>query len=62
MAQRQKPLVGLDIDPVGIRAAQVSVNGHLSVTLAAHTPLEPGVVRDGEIADVEALTEAQKTL
>ncbi len=62
MAQRQKPLVGLDIDPVGVRAAQVSVNGHLSVTLAAHTPLEPGVVRDGEIADVEALTEALKAL
>lgn len=63
MAQRQKPLVGLDIDPVGISAAQVTVDdGRVSIVLAAHTPLEPGVIRDGEIADVEALTEALKAL
>ena len=63
MAQRQKPLVGLDIDPVGISAAQVTVSdGRVSIALAAHTPLEPGVIRDGEIADVEALTEALKAL
>ncbi len=63
MAKRQKPIVGLDIDPVGIHAAQVSTSGAgIAVERAAVVPLEPGVVRDGEIQDVEALTAALKTL
>jgi type IV pilus assembly protein PilM len=63
MAKRKKPLVGLDIDPVGIHAAQVTTSGsRIVVERAAVATLEPGVVRDGEIQDVDALAEALKTL
>jgi type IV pilus assembly protein PilM len=63
MAKRtSKPIVGLDIEPSAIAAAQVSVNGSISIQRAAYVPLESGVVRDGEVADVEGLTEALRTL
>jgi type IV pilus assembly protein PilM len=63
MAKRvSKPLVGLDIEPSAVTAAQVSVNGSITIDRAAIVPLEAGVVRDGEVADVEALAEALRTL
>src|SRR5439155_20111478 len=63
MAKRaSKPLVGLDIEPSAVTAAQVSVNGSISIDRAAIVPLEPGVVRDGEVADVEGLADALRTL
>ena len=62
MAKRSKTLVGLDIDATGIVAASVAVNGRVRVERAAFTPLEPGIIRDGEVADVDGLTEALKTL
>jgi type IV pilus assembly protein PilM len=62
MAKRTKTLVGLDIDTTGIVAASVIVNGRLRVEHAATTPLEPGIIRDGEVADVEGLAEALKVL
>ncbi|MCU0312618.1 MAG: type IV pilus assembly protein PilM [Solirubrobacteraceae bacterium] len=62
MAQRQKPVTGIDIDPVGITAAQVGANGRITLKDAVFAPLEPGIVRDGEIADPEALGEALKAL
>jgi Tfp pilus assembly PilM family ATPase len=56
MAKRvSKPIVGLDIEPSAITAAQVSVNGSISIDRAATVPLEHGIVRDGEVADVDAL-------
>jgi type IV pilus assembly protein PilM len=58
MAQRNKILVGLDIDSTGIVAASVAVNGRLRVERAAVAPLEPGIIRDGEVADVEGLAHA----
>jgi type IV pilus assembly protein PilM len=62
MAQRNKILVGLDIDATGIVAASVAVNGRLRVERAAVARLEPGIIRDGEVADVEGLAEALRTL
>jgi type IV pilus assembly protein PilM len=63
MAKRaSKPVVGLDIEPSAIAAAQVSVNGSISIQRAGYVPLEAGVVRDGEVADVEGLAEALRTL
>jgi type IV pilus assembly protein PilM len=63
MAKRvNKPLVGLDIEPSAVTAAQVSVNGSIRIDRAAIVPLEPGVVRDGEVVDVEGLSDALKTL
>ena len=58
MAKRTKTLVGLDIDATGIVAASVVVNGRVRVERAAFAPLEPGIIRDGEVADVEGLAEA----
>jgi type IV pilus assembly protein PilM len=62
MAKRTKNLVGIDIDATGIVAASVAVNGRLSVKQAAATSLEPGIMRDGEVADVEGLAEALRAL
>src|SRR5262249_34848059 len=62
MAKRTKTLVGLDIDATGIVAASATVNGRVRVERAIALPLEPGIVRDGEVVDVEGLTTALRTL
>jgi type IV pilus assembly protein PilM len=62
MPKRDKNLVGLDIEPSGISAVEVRVNGQITVERAATAPLEDGIVRDGEIADAEALAEALRRL
>jgi type IV pilus assembly protein PilM len=60
-SQTRRSVVGLDIEPGYLAAAQVSVNGHMAIERAATAPLDPGVMRDGEVADVEGLGEALKT-
>src|SRR4051795_12063105 len=62
MAKRATTIVGLEIEPSGVHAAAVTVNGRVSVKTAAVAPLEAGIVRDGEVNDVEALTEALRSL
>jgi type IV pilus assembly protein PilM len=62
MAKRTKTLVGLDIDATGITAASVVVNGRVRVERAAFAPLESGIIRDGEVADVDGLADALRTL
>src|SRR4051794_27638785 len=57
-----KSVVGLDLDPAHVAAAEVYVNGGISVTRGAVAPLAPGVLRDGEVSDGPALTEALKAL
>ena len=57
----QAAIVGLDLDPGHIAAAEVTVNGSVSLKRGAVTPLRPGILRDGEVADVPALAEALKT-
>jgi type IV pilus assembly protein PilM len=56
----QAAVVGLDLDPGHIAAAEVTVNGSLSLKRGAVAPLRPGILRDGEVADVPALAEALK--
>ena len=53
-------VVGLDLDPAHIAAAEVSVNGHIAVRRGAIAELRPGILRDGEVTDPVALTEALK--
>jgi type IV pilus assembly protein PilM len=60
MAKRPKPLVGLEIDPGAVRAA--SVGSGLAIKEHAERVLEPGIVRDGEVADVEALAAVLRDL
>jgi type IV pilus assembly protein PilM len=62
MASRTKHLVGLDFDPSGIAVAQVAAGGRLVIDRAAVADLEPGVVRDGEVTDVEGLSAALRGL
>src|ERR1700761_4281294 len=62
MAKRATNIVGLEIEPSAVHAASVAVNGVVSVKSAAVAPLETGIVRDGEVNDVDALAEALKSL
>jgi type IV pilus assembly protein PilM len=60
--KNKRPIVGLDIEPGAVAAAQVEPGGPLTVALAATAPLPPNVVRDGEVADIEALAGVLKDM
>jgi type IV pilus assembly protein PilM len=55
-------VVGLDLDPSHIAAAEVVANGTVHVKRGAVKNLRPGILRDGEIGDAAALTEALKEM
>lgn len=56
-------IVGLDIGSSGIRAAEFTVGRRaLSLRKFATVPLPPGAIRAGVVTDVEAVTEALRTL
>jgi type IV pilus assembly protein PilM len=55
-------LTGLDIQPGFVAAAQARVNGSVVAERAAAVPLEADIMRDGEVADVEALSEVLREL
>jgi type IV pilus assembly protein PilM len=57
-----KSVVGLDLDPAHVAAAEVHVNGGIAVKRGAVAPLSPGILRDGEVSDGPALTAAIKEL
>ncbi len=59
---RSRALVGLEIEPGQLVAAQSRVNGHVVVERAAGKPIPANIVRDGEVSDVAALTEALQEL
>jgi len=62
---RKKPgnaVVGLEIDPSHLAAAEVRVNGSLSLTHGAVAELGPGILRDGEVADGVALADELRRL
>jgi type IV pilus assembly protein PilM len=56
----KQSIVGLDLDPNHIAAAEVSVNGSITVKRGAVADLRPGILRDGEVTDAPALAEALK--
>jgi type IV pilus assembly protein PilM len=55
-------VVGLDIQPGFLAAVQARVNGSLVAERVATLPLAADTVRDGEVADEPALTEALREL
>jgi type IV pilus assembly protein PilM len=59
--KNNQSVVGLDLDPSHIAAAEVTVNGHISIKRGAVAELRPGILRDGEVTDAPALAEALKT-
>lgn len=57
-----RTVVGLDIEPGFVAAVQVRTGDGVAIERAAALPLGPGIVRDGEVADPEALAEALREL
>ena len=55
-------VVGLDIQPGFVAAVQVRVNGSILAERAAALPLAADTVRDGEVTDVNALSNALREL
>jgi type IV pilus assembly protein PilM len=55
-------VVGLELDPGHLAAAEVSTDGSLTLTRGAFVELRPGVMRDGEVADPIALAETLKAM
>jgi type IV pilus assembly protein PilM len=58
----QRTLVGLDINASSIAAVELRANGTIEVLGHGVAPLTPGVFREGEVADSEALARALKDL
>jgi type IV pilus assembly protein PilM len=56
--QSSPSVVGLELDPSHIAAAEVAVNGSITVTRGAVASLRPGLLRDGEAQDPAGLAEA----
>jgi type IV pilus assembly protein PilM len=55
---KARTVVGLDIEPSYLAAAEVNNGSDMAVERAVSTSLDPGVMRDGEVTDPEALTDA----
>ncbi len=64
MARHKPPktVTGLELDPGCLTAARVSVDGRLAVEQVALAPIEPHVLRDGEVTDIEAVSAALRAL
>lgn len=55
-------VVGLELDPGHLAAAEVHANGSITLTRGAVAHLRPGIMRDGDVSDAPALTEALQAL
>jgi type IV pilus assembly protein PilM len=55
---KQKSVVGLDVEAGGVAAAEVGGNGSRQISQVAVAPLEGGLIKEGEVTDPEALSEA----
>jgi type IV pilus assembly protein PilM len=64
LTRQKKPsaVVGLEIEAGSLGAAEVRVNGTAQLGAAAVEQLPPGVFRDGEVVDADALGGALKSL
>jgi type IV pilus assembly protein PilM len=54
--------IGLDIGSTAVRAAELTEGSPPSVVRAAQVPLPAGAVENGEVKDIEAVTEALREL
>ncbi|HXP28557.1 MAG TPA: pilus assembly protein PilM [Solirubrobacteraceae bacterium] len=55
-------VVGLDVQPGLVAAVKAHVNGSIRAERAAAQPLDADVIREGEVVDPQALTEALREL
>jgi type IV pilus assembly protein PilM len=60
LLKSQKPIVGLDIEPGFIAAAEFTNGQGLTLTKAATSVLQPGLFHDGEVVDVDGLADQLK--
>ena len=60
--RQENTIVGLEMDPSHLAAAQVEVNGSLALTKGAVAELRPGILRDGEVGEGAALAEELRKL
>jgi type IV pilus assembly protein PilM len=61
-ATKSKSIVGLDIEAGSVAATELRMNGSVDVVRHGVATLEPGVFREGEVSDAEALGNALKEL
>jgi type IV pilus assembly protein PilM len=61
-AKQSKTVVGLDVEAGSIAATELRANGTAEVSKTGIASLEPGVFREGEVSDHEALSGALKQL
>jgi type IV pilus assembly protein PilM len=61
-AKQTKTVVGLDVEAGSIAATELRPNGSAEVSKTGIASLEPGVFREGEVSDHEALSDALKQL
>jgi type IV pilus assembly protein PilM len=59
---KNKTVVGLDIEAGSIAATEVRSNGTVEVSGQGVVALEPGIFREGEVSDPDALSEALEQL
>lgn len=59
---KAKSVVGLDIETGSVTATETCVNGSTEMTAGGVMPLGPGIFREGEVSDPEALGQAIKEL
>jgi type IV pilus assembly protein PilM len=60
--QKNKTIVGLDLDAGSVAATEVRFNGGIEVTGYGVAAIEPGMFQEGEVVDPEALGGAIKEL
>ena len=60
--QKNKTIVGLDLDAGSVAATEVRVNGGVEVTGYGVAAIEPGMFQEGEVVDPDALGGAIKQL
>jgi len=59
---KQKSVVGLDVEAGSVAAAQVHADGSREVSQVAVAPLDGGLIKEGEVVDPEALSEALNSM
>jgi type IV pilus assembly protein PilM len=57
-SKKPNSVVGLDIETGSIAATEIRGNGSGGVARTAISPLNPGVINEGEVQDLDALSEA----
>jgi type IV pilus assembly protein PilM len=60
--KKEDSLVGLEIEAGSVAAAEVRINGEVTLGTTAIAPLPAGAFDDGEVTDPAAITEAVKQL